>query len=111
MSYDESHIGRLILLTTDAEDTAKELCEEENIVKEERKTYVETAEKNHLGYPDYFIKNGQIWKIEELYSSIDDPYIFYHKSNNNGTIDFVFSFYNGGTCLYDCLENIFKDKK
>lgn len=111
MSYDETHIGKLIRIKDSAEDIAKSLCDEENISKEEGKSYVETAEENNLGYPKYIIKNGQVWMIEESYYALDDPYVFYHKINNDNTIDYVFTFNNGGTCFHECLEEIFIDDK
>lgn len=110
MSFDETHIGKLIRIKDSAEDVAKSLCDEENIIKEEGKSYLETAEENNLGYPKYIIKNGQVWLIEESYYASDNPYVYYHHINDD-TIDFVFSFNNGGTCLHECLEEIFMDNK
>lgn len=110
MSFDETHIGKLIRIKDSAEDVAKSLCDEENIIKEEGKSYLETAEENNLGYPNYIIKNGQVWQIEESYYALDDPYVHYFNIND-GVIDFVFSFNNGGTCFSECLEEIFVDDK
>lgn len=109
MSFDETHIGKLIRIKDSEEDVAKSLCDEENITKEEGKSYAETAEENNLGYPNYIIKNGQIWQIEESYYASDDPYVHYFNINDD-TIDFVFSFHNGGTCFHECLEEIFENK-
>ena len=53
---------------------------------------------------DYHIYNANIYRIrdEEIDNSDD---IFEYKINN-GKIDYVLSFYNGGTCLYEQIRDI-----
>lgn len=58
---------------------------------------------------DYHLYNGNIYRIqnEEIDNSDD---IFEYKINGN-QIEYVLSFYNGGTCLYEQIQDILKESE
>lgn len=52
----------------------------------------------------YYVVNGSIYEIieEEELDPYDDISIL--KDNGDGTYDYFMTFYNGGTCLRECIE-------
>lgn len=52
----------------------------------------------------YFIVKGEIWEVfdHEEKEPYDDIYEL--KDNKDGTYSFIMRFYNGGTCLSECIE-------
>lgn len=54
-------------------------------------------------YETYIIIDNNVYEIFDHYNS-DDSDFFKVISNNNGTYTFIGNFYNGGTCLRECIE-------
>lgn len=57
-----------------------------------------------IGYK-YYVVNGIVYETieEEELNPCDDLSIL--KDNGDGTYDYFMTFYNGGTCLSECIEN------
>lgn len=53
----------------------------------------------------YYVVNGAIYEVieEDAFNPYDDISIL--KDNGDGTYDYFMTFYNGGTCLRECIEN------
>lgn len=51
----------------------------------------------------YFIVKGEVWEVFD-HEERDDEDIYELKSNGDGTYSFIMRFYNGGTCLSECIE-------
>ena len=76
--------------------------------------YIETTEwiSHKSGKPFPTIINGDIYIIENYTCTMDeDPCGMDVWDNDNGTIGFSGSFYNGGTDLTEMLHNAIKDHK
>lgn len=50
----------------------------------------------------YYAVNGIVYELIED-KEVDDDASFL-KDNGDGTYDYFMEFYNGGTCLYECIE-------
>lgn len=119
MSQTELHIGKLRKITLkenqSLEDFYKEKLEEINITK--LRSYDNDWEDAFRdAYQDkYFIVNDTIWEAFEHEEKDDSDDIYELKENPDGTLSFVMKFYNGGTCLSECmeeeLENYLKEKQ
>ena len=53
---------------------------------------------------EYFIVAGEIWEAFEHIENDGFDDIDVMIPNEDGTITFVMQFYNGGTCLGECIE-------
>jgi len=106
MSYTETHIGKLrkveIEESLSVEDWCRNKLQSQNI---ELSSYNKSWEEQLRDkfYDDYIIINDQIWEIFD-HKEYEDDDIFEMIKNEDGTISFTMKFYNGGTCLYECLE-------
>ena len=47
--------------------------------------------------------DGEIWEAIE-HQELEDDDIYQLTPNSDGTISFTMRFYNGGTCLSECIE-------
>lgn len=55
----------------------------------------------------YYVVNGIIYEtIEDKKEESSDLYVL--TDNGDGTFDYIMEFYNGGTCLYECVEDELK---
>ena len=110
MSDMESHIGKLrkvdIPENYSIEDWCREKCEDNGVpsmLPELYDSWQETL-KYHLDfYETYFFINGEVWEVFEHTELVDDD-MFIMEPNEDGTISFTMRFYNGGTCLSECIE-------
>lgn len=110
MSQTETHFGKLrkIKLKVSLEEWCKEKCKEKGITK--IPSYYTSWEETfrdeliHL-YNNYFIVDGQVWESFNHIKSDGYEDIDVIIPNDDGTITFVQQFYNGGTCLSECIEN------
>jgi len=101
MSEMEYHRGKLIPIETDnIKNYLERYMKENNIELEEY--YDDIFEQ--FDYEDYEIKlyNGKIFKVQD--ERFDDPYFEEFRLNDNGEIEYLVGFYNGGTCLNEMLE-------
>jgi hypothetical protein len=105
MSQEEIHIGKLrkIKLETDVETFCKQKCVEKGITEHANyyhnwEDYFKTEFRN-----EYFIVNEQVFEVFD-HKQFDYEDIYYLKDNGDDTYDFVMKFYNGGTCLEECIE-------
>lgn len=106
MSRVELHIGTIKEVDTQGltiEEWCKKECENSFEIK-------------HLGifncyydflmsltdYRKYIVLNDKIYKIDDKEYEDDDIYEMY--PNEDGSYSYVMRFYNGGTCLSECLE-------
>jgi hypothetical protein len=108
MSKTELHIGKLrkVELKPDQslENFYKEKLKEIGIT--ELRKYDndwEDAFKDEF-QEKYFIVNDVIWEAFEHDEKDDSDDIYELKPNPDGTLSFIMKFYNGGTCLSECIE-------
>lgn len=55
----------------------------------------------------FFVNDTTVWEAFE-HTKQEHDYINYLHTNNDGTVSFVMAFYNGGTCLSECIEDSLK---
>ena len=111
MSNMESHVGKLRKVPRNEgqsiEDWCREKCEDNGVpsmLPELYDSWQETL-KYHLDfYETYFFINGEIWEVFDHKDLDDDDDIFKMTPNPDGTVSFMLRFYNGGTCLNECIE-------
>jgi hypothetical protein len=110
MSHTETHIGKLrkidIPTGYSKEDWCREKCQDNGIptIPEHYDNWEETL-KYHLNlFEVYFFVNEEIWEIFDHIELDEDKDINKLEKNGDGTISFVLQFYNGGTCLSECIE-------
>ena len=108
MSDVEIHIGKLRkvdLNNKSLEDWCKEQCSLKGITEKDsyNEDWVEQFKSELFSNEKYFIVSNQVFEaFEHKEFEYDD--IYYLKDNKDGTFDFVMKFYNGGTCLSECIE-------
>jgi hypothetical protein len=104
MSQEEIHIGKLrkIAIHSSVEEWAESKCKLDNIEKASyNNNWLEQLRDSY--YEKYFIVNGNIYEAFD-HKEFDYEDIYYLKDNGDNTFDFVMKFYNGGTCLEECIE-------
>lgn len=107
MSQTETHFGKLRKVVFEADQTLEQWCEakcKELDVKEissYNKTWYE--ELREEGYEKFFFVKGEIWEAFE-HQELEGEDIDILTENEDGTLNFIQQFYNGGTCLSECLE-------
>lgn len=113
MSYTETHFGKLRKVETSL--TIENWCKNQCILAGETElaSYFETWEEQFRDTfsNKYFIINGQIWESIEHIKGEEGEGIDIMIPNEDGTITFVMQFYNGGTCLSECIEDGLKRLK
>lgn len=110
MSSMESHVGKLRKVQRNEgqsiEDWCREKCEDNGVpsmLPELYDSWQETL-KYHLDfYETYFFIDGEVWEILD-HRDLDDSDTYEMTPNPDGTISFIMRFYNGGTCLTECIE-------
>lgn len=105
MSNTEFHFGKIRKVNLEGktkEEFFQEKCQELGINELKAKTWYET-----LGWTDeyenYYLSREDIWEVFE-HKEMDDQGYFKMLDNKDGTYTFMTSFYNGGTCLGEILE-------
>jgi uncharacterized protein with von Willebrand factor type A (vWA) domain len=104
MSEIKKHIGKFRVLTDNTEETKKYITEhgiqddfdEELYFIGESKKYTTIGGGENTMLVE-FIEHRELDEYED---------IEYYKKNIDGTIDFAVEYYNGGTCLEECLEEM-----
>lgn len=56
----------------------------------------------------YIVLNDKIYRIDD--KEYEDDYIYEMYPNEDGSYSYVMRFYNGGTCLSECLEEKLNEK-
>ena len=107
MSHTETHIGKLRKVDLQGK-TRDEWCQEKclELGKTEIASYNHSWEEQFRdeSYQKYFFANGEIWEAFDHISKDDSDDIYEITPNSDGTVSFVMQFYNGGTCLTECIE-------
>lgn len=107
MSYTEFHFGKLKIVPKLENETIEEQCKRISKKSElPNPKYYETWEEyfRENFYKDYIIVSGTMYKIYDHFNTDDDSYFFKILPNNEDSYTFVGCFYNGGTCLEECIE-------
>jgi hypothetical protein len=110
MSQMETHIGKLrkviIMDNHSVEDWCREKCEEAGVpsmLPEYYNSWKETLQYHLDAYNKYFFMDGEVWEAFE-HKELEDDDIYEMSKNEDGTLSFTMRFYNGGTCLTECIE-------
>lgn len=107
MSEVETHFGKLRRVHLNenhtTEDWARERCHTMGItfLSMWNKTWFEQL-RDHAGNK-YHAIDGEIWEVFD-HKLVDERDIDLIVPNPDGTLTFMMQFYNGGTCLSECLE-------
>ncbi len=103
MSNTETWKGKLTKIETELsiEEWLKDYCDKSKIVIHDYYDSITEQFSVELDENDVCVISGGLYKIEKEELS-DDIQSF--TKNKNGEIEFLVSFYNGGTCLSEMLE-------
>ena len=105
MSYTETHVGKLRKVETgpNIEDWCQAYCHTEGY--HELESYHEnwTEQFREHFYDKFLVTENTVYEIFD-HIETDDGSIYHMQENPDGTYTFVMQFYNGGTCLSECLE-------
>lgn len=100
MSEQETYIGKFKKVSSNPEEFAKTyLTIVENLSSEEA-----TLETLLDRYSRFFVANGILYELVTLQELEDPDQTIFNKESEN-VWSFYTSFYNGGTCLEEQLEN------
>ena len=106
MSSTETHIGKLTRYpfkkNVKFEDRIKYILNNHKLEYDD-KNMIEVF--NNELYDIYRIYNEVIYMVEDKYIP-DDGDIFEYTKNDDMSISYTLQFYNGGTCLGECLDEI-----
>lgn len=64
-------------------------------------SYVEKFVEQSDGCLIYQEQSNKLYKV--AYEEVDPNYFFFHRTNEDGSTDFITSFYNGGTYLEEVI--------
>lgn len=108
MSDMETHCGKLRKVQfaegQTLEDWCKVKCEELGCTEKESYNSTWREQLAEESRHKYFFTDDEVWEAVEHKKIDDDGDIYFLQPNPDGTITFVYRFYNGGTCLEECLE-------
>lgn len=104
MSNMEYHYGKL--RKVDLKGLTKEQffewkCKEAGVLELKDDTWEETHRYYANGYEKIFTTNQNVYEVYDHYETDDDMQKLI--SHEDGTFTFIMSFYNGGTCLNECV--------
>lgn len=113
MSYNEFHKGKLHKLTRgmpETENKVVELAKEHDIQfeKDEDNYWLDDVcwdiyEKSGV---KYVVVNKDLYIIKDYFKAREDNGIYEHNKNDDGDIEFMVEFYNGGTGFEEVVEDI-----
>lgn len=108
MSQTETHFGKLRKVDFEGL-TIEQWCEARcrEMGKTELSSYNRSWKEQFMdmsGYEKYFSIGDEIWEAFDHIQGGDEDDIYHMQKNDDGTITFVMRFYNGGTCLSECIE-------
>jgi len=117
MSYQELHTGKLKpiekvpLEVLQAWVETKPNLEIEDFEEkmEDEYEYFEIRDKTKKYKEPFYIKyiwnKGNLYEMVEHSGELESDDLYLTTENSDGTISFTYSFYNGGTCLSELLED------
>ena len=111
MSHTETHFGRLKTVDNpknlQLEELCKELCAANDCTRLD--SYNDDwQEQLRCDFGNkYFVVDEAVYEFIEHVES-DDSDIYHAQKNQDGTITIITSFYNGGTCLPEVVEELIK---
>lgn len=112
MSQTVVHVGKLKKVTTylSKEDFFEQKCAEENTPKDRPEDTWESTYLNSVTSPDfkekkYQVINASIYELTEHTRVYPDDDLSIFKKEDDGTISFSVSFYNGGACFQEVLDD------
>lgn len=109
MSETEYNVGKLIPLVLSGatdEERAESVCKLYGYkLHDVHDSWVECLSEN--GYNEVYMRNGVVYKIENVCSGGEQD-IFTANRNEDGTIDYVTQFYNGGCGFDEALDEALK---
>ena len=109
MSYTETHTGKIKKIPFDSTYTDKEKIEAMQNMGYEF-SYLEDDFSYAESKNEDFIKIGDDYYSVIEHQEVEDGYSIF-KKNDDGSIFYLTSFYNGGTCLEEMLETGIKGLK
>lgn len=116
MSYSEIHYGKLKKIQElPLEQLENWVAEKENLKiedfeekLEDEAEYFEILDKTKNYKEAFYIKyiwnKGSIYEMIEHSGELESDDLYLTTENSDGTISFTYSFYNGGTCFSELLE-------
>lgn len=108
MSEQETKCGRIKevdLQGKSIEEWCENYCKERGRCKSDWETWTEFL--FDIDYEKYLIVDNRLFEIIEI-ESLDNSYYTRIDKQNNNTYTFYSTYYNGGTCLTECLEDELK---
>ena len=113
MSYNEFHKGKLHKLT-------RAMSETKNKVQELAKQYDVPVDEDEDNYwlsdvcwdiyeksgVKYVVVNKDLYIVKDYFTTREDDGIYEHNKNDDGDIEFMVEFYNGGTGFEEVVEDI-----
>lgn len=109
MSQTELHIGKLKEVPLHKNQTLEDFykLKLKEIGKIKLPSYFDSWEELFRDefYKKYFIVNNRIFEAFEHEEKESYEGIYDIKENPDGTYSFIMQFYNGGTCLSECIED------
>ena len=113
MSCNEFHKGKLHKLTRGMSETknkVKELAKQYDVpVDEDEDNYWlsdvcwDIYEKSGV---KYVVINKDLYIVKDYFTAREDDGIYEHNKNDDGDIEFMVEFYNGGTGFEEVVEDI-----
>ena len=107
MSDYETHLGTLRKIDLEGfslEEKCKQLCEQHNVPYSKfYENYIELLTDMLDDW--YIILNESLYRIED--TSTNNDFLCKIIDNGDGSYSYYAHFYNGGTCLKECLEDEF----
>lgn len=103
MSRTELHVGTLRKVeysNATLEELCKSLCEELGIEPYEGYNWYQTLTTECW---DYIAHNGELYRVED--KELEEGTVDVLTKNEDGTFSYIQEFWNGGTCLFERLEN------
>lgn len=119
MSYTEFHSGKLfpVKIEKNLEETCRIIAKRFNIELGEdwKSDFMDKFDHYELKHDrtseEYFIHNDKLYRIiDHVETDAEDTFMKLSR-NQNGSISFVGSFYNGGTCFSEMLEESLDELK
>lgn len=111
MSEMEFHVGKMIevdyksLGYSTIEEYCKSKCKEFNLqLKPYQTSFFEAwVDYNYESKIELIVFKDRLFKLEDKY--FDEPYFSNLTKNPDGTFNYAFGFYNGGTCLNEIVKD------
>jgi hypothetical protein len=110
MEYHTGRIERIPQRNETEEELAERICKEYGIEDKYDDGWIEALRDEGYNHGIEVLNvdgDYQIWKLVE-HTQFEDGYMFEAEKEADDSVSFIFSFYNGGTCLSEMLEEAVK---